>query len=231
MKYPEHIAIIMDGNGRWAKKKNLPRILGHRAGVKTANSIIEACTRKGIKALTLYTFSVENWNRPKKEVDALMNLLGRMLKENSKKMKENNIRFNVIGQIDGLPDSLSAVIKDTMSETSSNEGMILTLALNYSGRVEILDAVKRILADGKNNVESVSSWTEKEFEKFLYTNNLPEVDLIIRTSGEMRISNFLLWQSAYAEFYVTDILWPDFKVDDLDKALEEYQNRDRRFGE
>jgi undecaprenyl diphosphate synthase len=225
MGLPQHIAIIMDGNGRWAKKKGLSKIMGHRSGAKTADAITEACVRLGIKALTLYTFSSENWKRPKKEVEALMGLIERTLGQNNEKIVKNNIRFNVIGRLEELSPSLRGLIKDMMDGSASNTGMILTLALNYGGRQEILDAVK------KAYVEDVASWEEKDFEKFLYTKDIPDPDLIIRTSGEMRLSNFLLWQSAYSEIYVTETLWPDFNASELEKALEEYEKRERRFGE
>jgi undecaprenyl diphosphate synthase len=228
---PRHIAIVMDGNGRWAKKKNLPRIMGHRSGVEAVDVITEACAKLGIKALTLYTFSAENWKRPKKEIDALMTLLGQGLKKNAAKMKKNNIKFNVIGRIDGLPSVLRDEIRNAMKETSANSGMVLTLALNYGGRQEILDAAKAICERSAGKDTDISSWSEKDFEEFLYTDGLPELDLIIRTSGEMRLSNFLLWQSAYSEFYVTDTLWPDFNTAELEKALQEYGKRERRFGE
>ncbi|MFC1570698.1 isoprenyl transferase [Candidatus Omnitrophota bacterium] len=227
MALPRHIAMIMDGNGRWAAENNVPRIMGHRSGVKTVDVITEACARKGIKALTMYTFSSENWKRPKKEVNALMDLIERTLKKNEKKMKDNNIRFNAIGRIEGLPESLQGVIKDLKEKTASNDGMVLSLALNYGGRQEIIDAAKAAAeAQGKD----ISDLKEEDFADFLYTHDLPELDLVIRTSGEMRISNFLLWQSAYSEFYVTDTLWPDFSVKELEKALDEYGKRERRFG-
>ena len=230
-KLPKHIAIIMDGNGRWAKKRNLPRIMGHRAGAKTVDAITEACARMGIEALTLYTFSTENWKRPKEEVDALMDLLQGALKNNTKKMIRNNVKFNVIGRVSELSEKLKTGIKDSLEKTSANSGMTLTLALNYGGRQEILDAVKGICEESKGAAVDFSSWREEDFEKFLYTKELPDPDLVIRTSGEERISNFLLWQAAYSEFYVTETLWPDFDQDELEKALEEYDRRERRFGE
>lgn len=227
MALPKHIAIIMDGNGRWASENGLPRIMGHRSGVKTVDVITEHCARRGIKALTMYTFSSENWKRPKKEVDALMDLIERTLKKNSKKMLSNNIKFNTIGRTGDLPNTLQEVIKNLKEDTSSNSGMILTLALNYGGRQEIIDAVR----EASSTIgEKTNDINEDDFENFLYTRGLPELDLVIRTSGEMRISNFLLWQSAYAEFYVTKTLWPDFSVGELEKALDEYDKRERRFG-
>ncbi len=230
-KLPEHIAIIMDGNGRWAKKRNLPRIMGHRAGAKTVDTITEECARLGVKALTLYTFSTENWKRSKEEVDALMDLLEGALKKNTRKMLRNNIKFNVIGRTGELPDKLRKRIKNSLEETSKSSGMVLTLALNYGGRQEILDAVKKACRKVKEGKRDASSWKEEDFEKFLYTKGLSDPDLVIRTSGELRLSNFLIWQSAYSEFYVTKTLWPDFSRDELGKALEEYKRRERRFGE
>ena len=225
MVLPRHIAIIMDGNGRWAKKRGLSRIIGHRSGAKVADAVTEACAKKGIEALTLYTFSTENWKRPKEEVEALMGLIERTLRENFDKIKRNNIRFNVIGRLDELSPSLRELIQQMMRESASNTGMTLTLALNYGGRQEILDAVKKACT------KDIVSWQEEDFEKLLYTTDLPDPDLVIRTSGEMRLSNFLLWQSAYSEIYVTDTLWPDFNAGELEKALKEYEKRERRFGE
>ena len=225
MVLPRHIAIIMDGNGRWAKKRGLSRIIGHRSGAKVADAVTEACAKKGIEALTLYTFSTENWKRPKEEVEALMVLIERTLRENFDKIKRNNIRFNVIGRLDELSPSLRELIQQMMRESASNTGMTLTLALNYGGRQEILDAVKKACT------KDIVSWQEEDFEKLLYTTDLPDPDLVIRTSGEMRLSNFLLWQSAYSEIYVTDTLWPDFNAGELEKALKEYEKRERRFGE
>ena len=226
---PRHIAMIMDGNGRWARKRNLPRIMGHRAGVKTADAMVEACAKLGIKALTMYTFSTENWKRPADEVSALMEILEKNLKEKAQKLKENNIRFNVIGRIDRFSPVLKAAIKRVTEETSANSGMVLTLALNYGGRQEILDAARSFARAGAEGLD-INSCVEEDFEKFLYTGDLPPLDLVIRTSGEMRVSNFLLWQIAYSELYVTDTLWPDFNEEELRKALGEYSGRERRFG-
>lgn len=228
-KTPEHIAIIMDGNGRWARKRNLPRIMGHKEGVKAADAIVAACAKRGIKALTLYTFSTENWKRPEEEVSALMDMLEKNLKEQSAKLMENNIRFNVIGRRDRFRPSLKSEIERAMLESSKNTGMVLTLALNYGGRQEILDAAKALF-EGAGRGRELAEISEKDFESFLYTKGLPELDLMIRTSGEMRISNFLLWQAAYSEIYVTDTLWPDFDDKELDRALEEYSRRERRYG-
>ncbi|MFH1304858.1 MAG: isoprenyl transferase [Candidatus Omnitrophota bacterium] len=231
MKMPRHIAIIMDGNGRWAKKKGLPRIMGHRSGVETVSVITEACAMKGVEVLTLYAFSSENWKRPQKEVDALMDLLGYALDKNREKVKRNNIKMRVIGRVDGLSRSLAESIRKIEDETASNSGMVLALALNYGGRQEILDAVEKICDLNSNSAPGARRMTEEDFGKFLYTRDLPDPDLIIRTSGEMRLSNFLLWQAAYSEFYITDTLWPDFDVAQLEKALKEYGVRERRFGE
>ncbi|MEA3488724.1 MAG: isoprenyl transferase [Candidatus Omnitrophota bacterium] len=221
----------MDGNGRWARKRKLPRIMGHRSGAKAVDRVTEKCARLGIKALTLYAFSAENWKRPKEEVDALMDLLRQNLKKNIERLRKNNIRFNVIGRISSLSDPLKREIKDTIERTRDNTGMVLTLALNYGGRQEILDAVKAVCQNTHEESLDVSSWEDADFGKYLYTGDLPDPDLIIRTSGEMRLSNFLLWQAAYAEFYFTDTLWPDFGAAEMEKALKEYERRERRFGE
>ncbi len=203
--------------------------MGHRAGVTTADALVEASAKLGIKALTLYTFSTENWKRPADEVSALMEILEKNLKEKAQKLKENNIRFNVIGRMERFSPALMAEIERVMKETSANSGMVLTLALNYGGRQEILDAARAFAKAGEQGLD-VDSCVEEDFERFLYTRGLPPLDLVIRTSGEMRISNFLLWQVAYAELYVTDTLWPDFNEDELKKALSEYSRRERRFG-
>ncbi|MFH1798542.1 MAG: isoprenyl transferase [Candidatus Omnitrophota bacterium] len=228
---PQHIAIIMDGNGRWAKKRNLPRIMGHRAGLRAVQTVIEVAARRGIKALTLYTFSTENWKRPRMEIDALMSLLEKAIKENLKKLLENNVRFNVIGIRDNLSPVLRDLIKGAEEKTSSNSGMILTLALSYGSRQEIVNAIKKLYLKVEEGTLDISNLKEEDFEEFLYTKNLPRLDLIIRTSGEMRLSNFLLWQAAYSEIYVTDTLWPDFEEKEMEKALAEYEKRNRRFGE
>jgi undecaprenyl diphosphate synthase len=229
-RLPKHIAIIMDGNGRWAKKRHLPHIFGHRAGAKSVDVITECCVRLGIKALTLYSFSTENWKRPAEETGALMNLLHDYLEKKYKKLQKNNIRLNAIGRLSGLPDMVGLRLFDVMKKTANNSKMILTLALNYGGRQEIIDAVKLILEEYEKNKVSPEDVNEDFFERCLYTKGLPEVDLLIRTSGELRISNFLLWQISYAEIITTKALWPDFREKDLLHALEEYQRRDRRFG-
>ena len=227
---PKHIAIIMDGNGRWAKKRFLPRIAGHRAGVKTVDRIVTICRKIGIKALTLYSFSEENWSRPKNEINALMEILKRYLKKELDRMLKEDIRFNTIGTIDNLPLSAQKIIQDAKERTKNSKGMVLTLALSYGSRSEIVDAVREIASDIKKNKISVEDITLGLFQSYLYTKDLPEPDLLIRTSGELRISNFLLYQIAYAELYFTDLLWPDFKEDDLLKAVIEFQKRERRFG-
>jgi len=231
MDIPQHVAIIMDGNGRWAKKRNLPKNLGHRAGAKSVAAVTEACAKRGIKALTLYSFSTENWKRPKEEVDVLMGLLKENLKAERARLQKNNIKFNVIGQMQRLSPPLRDEIKKVMELTSNNTGMVLTLAISYGSRQEILDAARALCRETEKGKMDIDSLTEDDFSRFLYTYNLPEPDLIIRTSGEMRLSNFLLWQAAYAEIYVTDVLWPDFGEQELEKALGEYARRDRRFGE
>ncbi|MFD2891859.1 isoprenyl transferase [Flavobacterium chuncheonense] len=229
-KIPNHLAIIMDGNGRWAKQKGLLRTLGHESGTKTVKTIVEACTQLGIKNLTLYAFSTENWNRPKLEVDTLMRLLVSSLKKEVKTFQKNNIRLNAIGNLTTLPTKVQNELNEVMSLTEDNTRMTLTLALSYGSREELTQAVKKISDKVKNNIISLDAIDESIINKHLYTHNLPDVDLVIRTSGEHRISNFLLWQIAYAEFYFTNVLWPDFKENDLYEAIISYQNRERRFG-
>lgn len=223
-RLPSHIAIIMDGNGRWAKRRGLPRAFGHRAGVKNVREIVESCSQLGIKALTLYAFSTENWVRPGAEVRALMSLLKTYLRQEYPTMMKNNIRLRSIGDPDALPDAAREELKNVMRKTEKNTGMTLNLALNYGGRQEIVRAVNRLLKDGATRVN------EEDIASALDTADLPDPDLLIRTSGEMRISNFLLWQVAYSEFYVTKTFWPDFKTPELHQAIVEYQSRDRRFG-
>ena len=229
-RIPSHVAIIMDGNGRWAKKKGLARIFGHREGANSVDRITEEAARLGIKALTLYSFSTENWKRSDKEINGLMNLLGSYLDKKFKKLMDNNIRLNAIGELEKLPSSVREKLSLVIKKTSKNSGMILTLALSYGGRQEIIHAAKQVALKLKNNSIEISDITEKFFSEFLYTKNLPEVDLLIRTSGEMRVSNFLLWQICYSEIYVTDTFWPDFDERELEKAILEYQKRERRYG-
>lgn len=222
---PKHIAIIMDGNGRWAGMRHLPKIVGHRQGIESVRRVVEYCRETGIPILTVYAFSTENWKRPKKEVEALMGFIKEYLKKELDNFKKNKIRFNCIGRLNELPPSVKKSIEEAMKETKEYSELVFNVALNYGARSEIVDAVNRILKDGRKRID------ERAFGQFLYTRDLPDPDLLIRTSGEMRISNFLLWQASYSEFYFTKKLWPDFKKEDLEKAIEAYQKRDRRFGE
>ncbi len=223
---PKHIAIIMDGNGRWALRRGLPRIAGHKRGAEVVRLVTEHCRQLGIPALTLYAFSDENWGRPKQEVGFLMDMLGSFLKSEIASMKANGIRFRTIGRIERLPASAQRWIEKAVAATAANTGLVLNLALSYGGRGEILEAFKRVHA----SQGGVDGLTEEVFSSYLDTAGLPDPDLIIRTSGEQRISNFLLWQAAYAELYFTDTLWPDFEEKDLLAALIDYQGRQRRFG-
>ena len=229
-KVPKHIAIIMDGNGRWAKKRGLLRVFGHEKGAKAVKETIEAAGKAGVTHLTLYAFSTENWNRPKKEVDKLMSLLVSSLKKEFKTLNENNIKLNAIGNLKELPEKAYKELTDVISSTQNNNKLVLTLALSYGSRDEIVKTVKEIADKVKNNIISIESIDESIINEHLYTQNLPDVDLLIRTSGEQRISNFLLWQIAYAELYFTEVFWPDFAKEDLYKAIINYQNRERRFG-
>lgn len=227
---PKHLAIIMDGNGRWAKQRGFLRAFGHENGTKSVRTAVETCARLGIEHLTLYAFSTENWNRPKLEVEILMKLLISSLKNELKTLQDNNIRLNSIGNLDLLPKSAQKELLEVIKKTKSNTRMVLTLALSYGSREEIINAVKEISYKVKNNIISIDTIDESIINQHLYTQNLPEVDLLIRTSGEHRISNFLLWQIAYAELYFTNVLWPDFKEKDLYEAIISYQKRERRFG-
>jgi undecaprenyl diphosphate synthase len=227
---PKHIAIIMDGNGRWAKQKGYLRAFGHENGTKSVRVTVETCAKLGIDNLTLFAFSTENWNRPKLEVDLLMELLINSLKKELKTLQDNNIRLNSIGNLDLLPKSAQKKLEEVIETTKDNSRMVLTLALSYGSREELINAVKNISDKVKNNIISIDSIDESIINQHLYTRNLPEVDLLIRTSGEHRISNFLLWQIAYSELYFTDVLWPDFKENDLYEAIISYQKRERRFG-
>lgn len=230
-RFPRHIAVIMDGNGRWAQRRHLPRVAGHKAGVRTAREVIETCARLKINALTLYAFSVENWRRPKTEIDFLMRLLREYLRKELPIIHKNNIRLLVIGRQDQLPPAVRKDIEQAMAHTARNTGMTLIVALNYGGRTELVDAFNSILASARSNGHN-HAWTADEdmISNHLYTAGLPDPDLLIRTSGEMRVSNFLLWQIAYAEIYVTETLWPDFSRAALFEALIEYQKRERRYG-
>lgn len=229
-KLPNHVAIIMDGNGRWAKQKGLIRVIGHENGTKAVRQTVEASAELGIKNLTLYAFSTENWNRPKLEVQTLMKLLVKSLKKEIKTLQDNNIKLSAIGCLQDLPKNAYLELLDVMEKTKNNTNMTLTLALSYGSREEIVNVIKELSVKVKNNIISSESIDESIINKHLYTQNLPDVDLLIRTSGEQRISNFLLWQIAYAELYFTDILWPDFEKENLYEALINYQNRERRFG-
>ncbi len=229
-KLPEHIAIIMDGNGRWAKKQGLMRIRGHEKGTKAVRESVEGCAELGVKNLTLYAFSTENWNRPKLEVQTLMKLLVSSLKEEIKTLQDNKIKLQAIGCIESLPSKAKKELKEVIEKTSHNSHMTLTLALSYGSREELTQAIQQISEKVKNNIIDSKAIDESTINEHLYTRNLPDVDVMIRTSGEKRISNFLLWQMAYAELYFTDILWPDFKKENLFEAIYEYQKRERRFG-
>lgn len=227
---PKHLAVIMDGNGRWAKQKGLLRAVGHENGTKSVKVTIETCAKIKIEFLTLYAFSTENWNRPKLEVETLMKLLVKSLKKELQTLQDNNIKLNAIGNLEKLPKSAQKELLDVIEATKNNTRMTLTLALSYGSREEIINAVKIICNKVKNNIISVDTIDDSIINEHLYTQNLPDVDLLIRTSGEHRISNFLLWQIAYAELYFTDVLWPDFKEQDLYEAIISYQKRERRFG-
>jgi undecaprenyl diphosphate synthase len=228
-RLPRHVAVIMDGNGRWAQQRHLPRVAGHRFGTKTARTTIETCARLKIEALTLYAFSVENWRRPKAEIDFLMQLLREYLRREMPLLQKNDIRMKFLGRTDELPRGVQDDVRDAMERTAGNKGMVLCVALNYGGRAEIVDAMNSILAEQNGNAGKLVI-TEESLAQHMYTSGLPDPDLLIRTSGEMRVSNFLLWQIAYAELYVTGTLWPDFRQTDLLHSILDYQKRDRRFG-
>ncbi|MBB4800168.1 undecaprenyl diphosphate synthase [Flavobacterium nitrogenifigens] len=227
---PKHLAIIMDGNGRWAKQQGFLRAFGHENGTKSVKEIIKTTAKLGIEYLTLYAFSTENWNRPKLEVQALMKILINSLKKELTTLQENNIRLNAIGNLEKLPKTAQKELLDVMEKTKNNTRLTLTLALSYGSREELVNAVKIISDKVKNNIISIDTIDDSIINEHLYTQNLPDVDLLIRTSGEHRISNFLLWQIAYAELYFTNVLWPDFKDQDLYEAIISYQKRERRFG-
>jgi undecaprenyl diphosphate synthase len=230
-RLPAHIAIIMDGNGRWAKKRSLPRAAGHKAGIEAVRITVETCTRLGIQALTLYAFSVENWKRPRAEVDTLWRLLRVYLRHELPEILGNGIRFTCMGRLDGLPAQVRQELQNAIDATAHNRGMRLNVAINYSGRAELVDAINAIVADARLEGSLGDLRIDEEaVASRLYTADLRDPDLLIRTSGEMRISNFMLWQIAYAELYVTDTLWPDFRRIDLLRAILDYQKRDRRFG-
>ena len=230
LKIPEHLAIIMDGNGRWAKNRGLPRVAGHRAGADSVRSIVESCDTLGVRFLTLYAFSSENWNRPQKEVDALMELLERFLKEKTPEMMEDNVRLTAIGRLDKLPSYVRVELDKAIATTASNTGVTMNLALSYGGREEIVDAAKKLMRKVSAGEIAIDDVDNDVFSAQMYTADIPDPCLLIRTSGEVRLSNFLLWQLSYAEIVITDKLWPDFGHDALIDALKEYTKRDRRFG-
>ena len=227
---PRHIAIIMDGNGRWAQNHSLGRIAGHRKGAESVRNIVEACRKIGISYLTLYAFSSENWSRPEREVRALMTLLERYLRSEVKVMLKNNIRLLAIGDTEALPEKVRAVLRDAIEKTAGNTAMTLVLALNYGSHDEILGAVRKLIEEARQGKIRASDVTLERFAGYLSTRGIPDPDLLIRTSGEYRLSNFLLWQMAYTEFYFTDTLWPDFREEQLVEAISGYQKRERRFG-
>ena len=230
-RLPQHIAVIMDGNGRWAKRRGKPRIFGHRAGADSVKAIVDTCTRLRTKAVTLYAFSTENWKRPKSEVSGLMSMLKRYLRSELEEVHSHNIRFQAIGKIDGLGDDVQKEIAYAMDKTAGNTGTVLSVALNYGGRAEILEACRKAMRELIARGDSPDALREDDIERNLYTHGLPDVDLLIRTSGEMRISNFLLWQLAYSEIYVTPTLFPDFRRGQIFEAIIDYQKRERRFGD
>ncbi len=223
---PSHVAIIMDGNGRWAKKRGLSRIKGHKAGAKAIENALDSALHLGVKVITVYAFSTENWIRPEYEVSVLMTLLFQFLKLQRKKLREKNIKLSVIGDRSKLPEFVNREIEKALEETRKNNALVFNIALNYGGRADIVNGVKKIVEEGID----ASTITEELFSKYLYTSELPDPDLLIRTSGELRVSNFLLWQIAYSELYFTDVLWPDFDTIEMLKAIIDYQKRERRFG-
>ena len=229
-RLPNHVAVIMDGNGRWAKQRGKARVFGHRAGVESVRNVLDASARLGLKALTLYAFSTENWKRPAEEVGALMQMLIRYLRSELNEVNKQNIRFQAIGNLAGLPAEVRREISAATEKTQNNTGTFLSIALNYGGRAEIVEACKKAIENLQQNGDSVANLTEADIEANLYTRGLPEVDLMIRTSGEMRISNFLLWQLAYSEIYVTETLFPDFRRREIFEAILDFQKRERRFG-
>ena len=227
---PRHVAIIMDGNGRWAKARGVPRLMGHRAGRESVREAVKGCVALGVEVLTLYTFSVENWNRPAAEVRALMTILRETLRAERDELARNNVRLQVVGRIEDLPQPVRAAIDETQRHLSRSTGLLLNLALSYGGRAEMVDAVRRILTDHAATPFRPGDVDEEFLASYLYTAGLPDPDLLIRTSGEMRLSNFMLWQMAYTELWITDTLWPDFRRRHLFQAVADYQGRERRFG-
>jgi undecaprenyl diphosphate synthase len=229
-RLPEHIAIIMDGNGRWAEKHTIGRIRGHKKGAQAVRTVVRTCREIGVKYLTLYAFSIENWERPEKEVQALMSLLEEYLNKEVKELQKQGIRLTTIGETNRLYPSVRKKLLQAMEATSKNDKMVLNLALSYGSKDEIISAVKKIVKDNEKGKISINDINKETFNSYLYTSGMPDPDLLIRTSGEYRISNFLLWQTAYTELYFTRVLWPDFTKDDLFKAIDSYQKRERRFG-
>ena len=229
-KMPRHIAVIMDGNGRWAKERGLPKLAGHLEGTKRADEIVESCSDLGVKFLTLFTFSTENWKRPKDEVEGLFKLLEKNLAEKEVKFHKNNVKFSVIGRISQLPASTQELLKAVMGRTAKNTGLTVNLSLNYGSRLEIVDAVRSIACEVKAGAISPDDIGEDMISSRLYTKGMPDPDLLIRTSGEYRISNFLLWQLSYSEITIVEKMWPDFKRSDLEEAIADFQNRERRYG-
>jgi undecaprenyl diphosphate synthase len=227
---PEHIAIIMDGNGRWAQRRGLPRLMGHQAGRRAVREAVEGCVELGVKVLTLYTFSLENWERAPREVRGLMRILERVLREEREELKKNNVRLRTIGHVERLPERSRAILDETQCYLEGSTGLTLVLALSYGGRAEIVDAARRLVASDRKRRIPLTKIDEEMFRRQLDTDGLPDPDLLIRTSGELRVSNFLLWQLAYAEFWVTDTLWPDFRRKHLYQAVYDFQHRSRRFG-
>lgn len=230
LKIPEHVAIIMDGNGRWAKKRGLPRVAGHRTGAESVRRAVESCDKLGIKFLTLYAFSSENWSRPQKEVDALMGLLEKFLKDKTPEMMEDNVCLKAMGRLDMLPDHVRNELDLAIEATAKNTGVTMNLALSYGGREEIVDAAKKLVAKAEAGELTAEDVDNDAFAKEIYTDGMPDPDILIRTSGELRLSNFMLWQLSYAEIVITDKLWPDFRYNDFVVALNEFTKRDRRFG-
>ena len=228
---PRHVAIIMDGNGRWAKRQHLTRTQGHAEGIKRVEEIVAAAQKVGIKVLTLFTFSTENWRRPESEISILMNMLANVLQQKMKNLKDHNVKFQAIGREDNVPGAVLKTFQTAISETKNNTGLIVNMAFNYGSRQEIVDAVKKIAAAVEGGSLSVRDIDETTVSRFLYTKDMPDPDLLIRTSGEKRISNFLLWQLSYAELYFTEKFWPDFTTAEFEKAIADYQKRERRFGD
>ena len=227
---PKHIAIVMDGNGRWAQSRGLPRLAGHNAGMKSLKKIVEASSEMGLEYLTVYAFSTENWKRPADEVTGIFKILVFYIEKELKELHANNVKVNIIGDFKKLPKEAVDQLARSLETTRENTGMVFNIALNYGSRDEIMSAVKALVQNSKDGTLDPEALSEADFENYLYTKDIPDPDLIIRTSGEMRLSNFLLWQSAYSELYFTDIYWPDFKKSDLEKAIIECQNRKRRYG-